>query len=61
MNPPKIAAVAFPPMQGRSKELEDAASFSFYIPTSGIKQSWLPDVVKKPDGTSIIIPDEWKN
>ena len=61
MNPPKIVAVAFPPMQGRSKELEGAASFSFYIPTSGIKKSWLPDVVQKPDGTSIIIPDEWKN
>ena len=60
MNPPKTVAVAFPPGQGRSKELEDAANFSFFISTSGIKKSWLPESIEKPDGTFIVIPDEWK-
>jgi uncharacterized LabA/DUF88 family protein len=60
MNPPKTVAVAFPPGQGLSKELQEAASFSFIITTNKIKTSWLPDVITKPDGTSIVIPDEWK-
>ena len=60
MSPPKIVAVAFPPRQGRSKELQEAASFSFLIPPSSIKKSWLPDAVQKPDGTFITIPAEWQ-
>ena len=60
MTPPKIVAVAFPSGQGRSKELQDAASFSFFIPVNGIRQSLLPDTIEKFDGTSIFIPDEWK-
>jgi uncharacterized LabA/DUF88 family protein len=61
MTPPKIVAVAFPPGQGMSKELREAASFSFFIPPSGIKQSWLPDTVTKPDGACIVIPEEWRD
>jgi uncharacterized LabA/DUF88 family protein len=60
MHPPKIVAVAFPPRQGRSKELQEAASFSFCIPPRDIKKSLLPDVIKKPDGTFISIPNAWK-
>jgi uncharacterized LabA/DUF88 family protein len=61
MSPLKTVAVVFPPRQGRSKELRDASSFSFFMSMSGIKQSWLPDAIEKSDGTFITIPDEWKN
>jgi uncharacterized LabA/DUF88 family protein len=60
MHPPKVVAVAFPPKQGRSKELKEVANFSFCIPPRDIKKSWLPDSVEKPDGTFITIPAEWQ-
>jgi len=60
MNSPKVVAVAFPPKQGRSKELQESATFSFPIPTNMIKKSWLPDRIPKPDRTFITIPQEWQ-
>jgi len=59
MSPPKKVAVAFPPCRGGTKELEAAADFCFYISSSNIKNSILPDVIRKPDGTELRIPPRW--
>jgi uncharacterized LabA/DUF88 family protein len=32
----------------------------FFITANMVKRSWLPDVIAKPDGTSITIPAEWQ-
>lgn len=59
MTPTKKVGVAFPPSRGGSKELENVADFSFHISHSAIKNSLLPDVIIKPDGSKLTIPQEW--
>lgn len=61
MSPPKRVAVAFPPLRGGSKELDSAADFSFHISPSNIKNSIMPEVIHKPDGSELRIPPEWNN
>lgn len=59
MVPSKKVAVAFPPHRGGSKELAEAADFSFHISPSNIKNSLLPDIIPKPDGSELRIPPWW--
>jgi len=60
MSPSKRVVVFFPPKR-YSVELKDVANNQFFITPSMLRQSRLPDEVRKPNGDIISIPDEWKS
>ena len=59
MMPPKKIGVGFPPSRGVSQELRLVADFTFQISLTAIRNSILPDVIRKPDGSELRIPPEW--
>jgi uncharacterized LabA/DUF88 family protein len=60
MSPSKGVIVFFPPKRF-SVELKNAVNNQFFVTPAMLRQSRMPEEIKKPNGDRITIPDEWKN